>query len=113
MIIERLAKDVVFYGGSDLVTKMLTFAAFPIIAAALSLKGFGALELILTVTSLLGVVVNCGLNNAVQRFYWDKNTLSSNRPSIVTSGLVAQLLFGMTAILVGVMIVLFVFQWFQ
>ena len=109
MIIHRLAKDVVIYGGSDFATKILTFVAFPIVAAALSPKGFGALELLLTIMGLLGVVVNCGLNNAVQRFYWDKDTLSTQQPAIVTSGLVAQLIFGVTAVIIGALMVLIFF----
>ena len=53
MVFRRLAKDSAIYGGADLVTKILSFFAFPIIAAALSPKAFGALELIFTVTALL------------------------------------------------------------
>jgi O-antigen/teichoic acid export membrane protein len=54
MVFRRLAKDSAIYGGTDFLTKLLSFFAFPIIAAALSPKAFGALELILTVTALFG-----------------------------------------------------------
>ena len=74
MIFRRLAKDSVIYGGADFLTKLFSFFTFPIIAAVLSPKIFGTLELILTSTALLGLIMNCGLNNSVQRFYWDKNT---------------------------------------
>ncbi len=100
MPFRRLAKDTAIYGGADLVSKFIAFFTFPIIAAALSPFAYGALELIATTTALLGLVMNCGLNNAVQRYYWDKDTLESQRPVIVSSGLAALMAFGVTAILV-------------
>ena len=113
MLFRRLAKDSAVYGGADFLTKLLAFFAFPIIAAALSPKAFGALELIFTVTALLGLVMNCGLNNAVQRFYWDKETTEPMQPSVVTSGLAAQALFGLLAVFVGLLLVPFVLPWIQ
>ena len=101
MVFHRIAKDSAVYGGADLLTKTLSFFAFPLIASALSPKAFGALELIATVTALLGLAMNCGLNNAVQRFYWDKDTTASTQPVIVTSGFYAQVGFGLVAILAG------------
>ncbi len=111
MILGRLAKDSAIYGGADFITKVISFFAFPIIAAALSPKAFGALELIITVTALLGLILNCGLNNAVQRFYWDKDTVTSMQPSIVTSGLYAQVAFGCLAAMVGIVAIPFVLPW--
>ncbi len=113
MIFLRLAKDSAIYGGADFLTKLLSFFAFPILAAALSPKAFGVLELIFTVTALLGLVMNCGLNNATQRFYWDKDTTTTMQPSVVTSGLVAQVLFGLLAMLTGLLLVPFVLPWMQ
>jgi O-antigen/teichoic acid export membrane protein len=101
MIIRRLANDSAIYGGADLVTKILAFFAFPITAAALSPKAFGALELISTVTALLGLAISCGLNSAVQRFYWDKDVTPTMQPAIVTSGFLAQVWFGVTAVIAG------------
>lgn len=101
MIFRRIAKDSTIYGGADLLTKVVSLFTFPVIAAALSPKAFGALELIYTVTALLGLVMNCGLNNAVQRFYWDKDTTPSMQPAIVTSGLYSQVGFGVLAVVLG------------
>jgi O-antigen/teichoic acid export membrane protein len=100
-VFGRLVKDSAIYGGADLISKILSFFAFPIIAAALSPKAFGALELIFTATSLLALVMNCGLNNAVQRFYWDIDTVPTMRPAIVTSGMYALAAFGIVALMVG------------
>lgn len=113
MVFRRLVKDSAVFGSADLATKILSFFAFPIIAAALSPKAFGALELIFTVTALLGLAVSCGLNNAVQRFYWDKNTTPLMQPAIVSSGFIAQVGFGILAVLVGALAIPFVMPLIQ
>ena len=113
MVFRRLAKDSAIYGGSEFITKILSFFAFPIIAADLSPKAFGALELMLTATALLGLVANCGLNNAVQRFYWDKDTTLAMQPVIVSSGFIAQVGFGILAFLFGALAIPFVLPLMQ
>ena len=111
MVFRRLAKDSLIYGGADFFTKLLTFFAFPIIAAALSPKAFGALELIFSVTALLALLINCGLNNAVQRFYWDKDTVPKLQPVIVTSGFYAQASFGLIAVIIGLVTIPLALPW--
>jgi O-antigen/teichoic acid export membrane protein len=101
MIFRRLAKDSALYGSADLVTKLLAFIAFPILAKSLTPNAFGTLELITTVTALLGVAINCGLNNSVQRFYWDKDTNKSLQSAIVSSGFIAQVFLGVAACILG------------
>ena len=108
MLFRNLAKDSVIYGGADFLTKLFLFFSFPIIAAALSPKIFGTLELILTSTTLLGVIMNCGLNNSVQRFYWDKNTDKGEQPTIVTAGFFSQISFGIVAVVLVSLLVPFV-----
>ncbi len=113
MVFRQLAKDSAIYGGADLFTKALSFFAFPIIAAFLSPNAFGVLELILTVTALLGMIMNCGLNNSVQRFYWDKDTTTEIQPVIVTSGLYAQIAFGFTTMALGFVSIPILLPWIQ
>lgn len=90
MLWKLLAKDSAIYGGADFLSKLLAFFTFPLIAAALSPATFGTLELIVTATTLLGLAANCGLNNSLQRFYWDKDTTVSDRPLLVSGGLMAE-----------------------
>lgn len=92
MVIKQLAKDSAIYGGADLVSKTISFFTFPFIAKALSPESFGFLELILTSTALLGVMGNFGLNNSVQRFYWDPEVQPSDRTHVVSSGFISQVL---------------------
>jgi O-antigen/teichoic acid export membrane protein len=103
-VFRNLVKDSAIYGGADFFSKVIAFFTFPLIAAALSPRAFGALELIGTTTALLGLAMNCGLNNSVQRYYWDKDTAEKQRPVIVSSGLAAQILFGIITTIVGFLI---------
>jgi O-antigen/teichoic acid export membrane protein len=101
MVFRRLAKDSAVYGGADFLAKFFSFLSFPLIAAALSPAAFGALELISTVTALLAIVTNCGMSNAVQRFYWDKDTSAELQAAIVTSGFYVQAVFSLMAVTLG------------
>lgn len=107
MIIRKILKESVIYGGADFVTKFVAFFCFPLVAAALSPSEFGFLELIFTIISIAGLIISCGLNNAVQRFYWDKEVKANERPIIVTTGFLYQFLFGGTCIILGLIIVPF------
>lgn len=102
MLIKRLAQDSIIYGGGDLISKLIAFFTFPIIATYFSVEEFGSLELILTSVALLGMVMNCGLNNAVQRYYWDNEIVLTDRPLLVTSGLINMLATGFLIIVLVV-----------
>jgi O-antigen/teichoic acid export membrane protein len=83
------------------------------VAAVLKPQAFGALELIWTAINLLGGAVQCGLNNAIQRFYWDKDTQIKQRPVIVSSGLAAQMFFGISIIIFGLFLLFFLYPYIQ
>ena len=102
-ILAVLAKDSVIYGGADLITKLLAFIAYPVLAIALSPKEFGTLELIMTSIVFTGLFISCGLNNSVQRYYWDKDTPRSEQATLVSSGFAVIILFSLFALIVGAM----------
>ncbi|MBO9536963.1 flippase [Herbaspirillum sp.] len=102
MLLKILAKDSAIYGGADFLSKLLAFFSFPLIAAALSPHAFGSLELLVTATALLGMAANCGLNNALQRYYWDSETARDERPVLVSSGLAAQMILAGIAVIAGI-----------
>lgn len=105
MLLRTLARDSAIYGGADFFSKAVAFLTFPLIAAALSPKAFGALELVMTATLLLGTAANCGLNNSLQRFYWDADTAVTQRPVLVSSGLAALALLLLAAVATGAVVV--------
>lgn len=61
----------------------------------------------LTTTGLLGMFIQCGLNNSVQRFYWDETTSTSDRPSLVSSAFLIQLVIGLV-VLISSFLILFI-----
>lgn len=113
MVFRSLAKDILIYGGADFFTKILSFIIAPLIAAALSTKAFGAVELITTSTAILGLLMGCGLNNSVQRYYWDKDTTVFERPIIVSSGLIIQTTFGLLVLVLGLLFLPFILSMVQ
>lgn len=96
-IIRELLRDSAIYGGGDLVAKLVAFATLPLLASTLGPAGFGTLDLALTVALLGGVAARCGLNSAVQRYYWDTEVGSSDQPDIVSTGLMLTCLLGILA----------------
>lgn len=113
MVLRQLARDSVIYGGSDFVFKLIAFWTFPLIAAALMPKSFGMLELLLTATALLGMLANSGLNNALQRFYWDAETAVNSRPVYVSSGFIVLAFLLLIAALLGSIAMFLYAYWFD
>jgi O-antigen/teichoic acid export membrane protein len=101
MALRILGRDVVVYGGTDLVFRSLQFLALPIYASQLDVAEFGVLALIQATCALLAILLNLGVNNSVQRLYFDDISTHSMRSSVVSTGL-AQLLFSTT---IGVAII--------
>lgn len=99
MALDRLGRDVAVYGGADLMFRLAQFAALPVYAYHLSVADFGILALLTVSATLLGMLVNLGVSNAVQRFYYDAGTDPADRPLLVSSGLAQLLLTG--AVVVG------------
>lgn len=93
--------DTAVYGGADFISKLVAFVTFPLVATALSPDGFGTLELVLTVTSLLGVLANNGVNNSIQRFYWDSELSRSERPLFVSTGAMMLAVLQSSGVLLG------------
>lgn len=92
------------YGGGDFLGKAAMLICYPIIASVLSVKDFGVLELLMTTTALMAAVANCGLNNSAQRYYWDSETLASERPALVSSGFFALVAFNIGIGVLGILL---------
>src|SRR5687768_1740247 len=103
---KRLLKDIAIYGAGDMVFRFLAFAVFPVYAHVFSVEQFGVLNLVTTLAGLIAIVLNLGLNNAVQRYYWDPQTPEEKRPALVTTGL-ATLIGWATLVTVVVLAILY------
>ncbi|MBT9544464.1 MAG: flippase [Candidatus Sericytochromatia bacterium] len=91
-MLNRLFKDTLIYGGADFFLRFLSFSTFPLLAYALSVEEFGIMALLLTISGLLNTFANLGLNNALQRYYWAPQTPETDRPGLVSTGLIIQVL---------------------
>lgn len=103
---NRILKDTIIYGFSDFLFKLISFLTFPILAYALSVEEFGVMALLFTIAGLLNTFCNFGLNNAVQRYYWDSQTTKSEQPTLVSTGLILQLLI---TLILCILIVLLIY----
>jgi O-antigen/teichoic acid export membrane protein len=86
-LFKRLVKDIFIYSLTDFLFKAIAFFIFPIYTHIFSVSDFGLLNLILTIVGVLSLFINCGISNSIQRFYHDPNTLDSEKPTIVTNGI--------------------------
>lgn len=103
-MLRKLINDTAIYGGSDFIFKLIAFFTFPIIASYLSTQAYGVLELIMTVVGFAGFFIRCGLNNSVQRYYWDEGSLGEQK-TIVSTGLFSLLAFSILAVLLVSMVI--------
>lgn len=94
------------YGGADFGSKLVALFTFPLIASVLPQKSIGILELVLTTTGLLGMLIQCGLSNSVHRFYWDEKLKPIDRPTLVSSAFSIQLSLGILFLTVGLLSIL-------
>ncbi len=91
MALKRFNRDILVYGGTDLLFRGAQFFTLPLYVRELSVADFGLLALIQGSATLLGMLFNLGANNAVQRYYFDPEVSPDSRPAIVSAGL-AQLM---------------------
>ena len=105
-ILKLLAKDSIIYGGADFGSKLVALFTFPLIASVLPQKSIGILELVLTTTGLLGMLIQCGLSNSVHRFYWDEKLKPIDRPTLVSSAFSIQLSLGILFLIIGLFSIL-------
>jgi O-antigen/teichoic acid export membrane protein len=85
---KQLFKDTIFYGAADAILKAISFFTFPIFANLLKVDDYGILTIVGTVAGFVGMFLNMGINNAVQRFYFDENSTRDDQKKIVTTGLI-------------------------
>lgn len=100
-----LAREAFVYGGGDIAVRLVAFAVFPVYAHLFSPSEYGVMELVGTAVSLLAMIAGCGLNNSVQRFYWDPASTPQVQRSLVTTGLTLQVLFGVACCIASSLLV--------
>jgi O-antigen/teichoic acid export membrane protein len=101
--IKRLVKQSAIYGLGGIVSRLLAVLLLPLYTSYLGTAGFGKIETIVALTTVLVVVLRMGISSAFFRFYFD-STDAARRTLIVrtsfwftmamaTAGLVAGWIF--------------------
>ena len=83
---KQLIKDSALYGFADFFFKILAFFTFPIFAHLLSVNDYGVLSFAGVIAGFVGMFMSLGLNNAIQRFYFDVSIPEEERPALVSTG---------------------------
>jgi O-antigen/teichoic acid export membrane protein len=59
------------------------------------------------------MIANCGLNNSLQRFYWDEETPEPQRPALVSTGFAALLGLSLATFLLSAVVVVAGYGWLR
>ena len=90
-----LGGDVIIYGLGSAVVALMNFLFFAVYARVLLPADYGAMSLIVTVCSGVSMLGMMGMNNAVQRFFFDEKSDAAQR-RVWGSGFVGGLAFTTT-----------------
>lgn len=93
-VIKRFGKDVAVYAAADLIARGTQLLALPLYTSLLSVVEFGQLSVLTVTASLLAMLSNLGVNNAVQRFYFKAEADNTKSAVIVTTGLIQLVIVG-------------------
>jgi len=82
---KNFFKDAVIYGMAVAIAKLLLFLSIPLFTSAMSVEDYGVISFIGSLIGLIGIVMKIGMNNAVQRYYFDVS--EDFKTNIISSGL--------------------------
>ena len=106
-MLKKLSKDVAIYSMADFLFKIIGFGVFPIYANIFSVSDFGLIAMLGVTAGLIGMALNMGVNNAVQRFYWDPETKEGQHAVLVSTGLRQLIVYGSVTILIALVVLYF------
>jgi O-antigen/teichoic acid export membrane protein len=83
--LKRLVKQSAIYGLGGIVSRLLAVLLLPLYTSYLGTKGFGKIETIVALTTVLVVVLRLGISSAFFRFYFDSNDAARRTLVVRTS----------------------------
>src|SRR6476619_1900587 len=69
--IRRLARHSAIYGIGGILSRVLAVLLLPLYTSYLGTEGFGKLELVTALTTVMVIVLGAGISSAFFRFYFD------------------------------------------
>lgn len=100
MKIKSLIKDSSIYGTGNFICKAVSFFVFPLYTYVLTVEDFGIMELVNTGVGIVSILINLGLSNAVQRYYYDNN--NKDKSIITSSGFFCMAVLGLGILLLSI-----------
>jgi len=77
---------VLVYGSAEALVRGLNLLFLPLLTRLFSADQFGEIALLVTIMGLVGLLANCGLGNAVHRFYFEPAATSQARFGTISAG---------------------------
>lgn len=96
-----LLGPVLIYGFAEGVSRAISFAIFPVLTHLFSSSDFGRISLLTSFAALVGLLANCGMNNAAHRYYLDRDATRESRRSVVSAGLYLLVVLSIGVFLMG------------
>lgn len=83
---QGLFGPVLIYGLAEAISRGITFVIFPVLTHLFTSADFGRISLLTSLGAFAGLAANCGLNNAVHRYYLDSQATDKSRKAVVSTG---------------------------
>lgn len=77
---------VLVYGSAEALVRGLNLLFLPLLTRLFSADQFGEIALLVTIMGFVGLLANCGLGNAVHRFYFEPAATSQTRFGTISAG---------------------------
>lgn len=77
---------VLVYGSAEALVRGLNLLFLPLLTRLFSADQFGEIALLVTIMGFVGLLANCGLGNAVHRFYFEPAATSQMRLGTISAG---------------------------
>lgn len=110
MKIKSLIKDFSVYGIGNFVCKAVSFLVFPLYTYVLTVEDFGVMELVNTGVGIVSILINLGLSNAVQRYYYDNNIANKDKSIIISSGFFCMAVLGLGILLLSIIGIYYIYN---
>ena len=83
---KDLIKNTAVYGSANVLFSFIAFITFPIFARYLSVKDYGVLSLVETISGFVGMFTALGINNSIQRYYFDAEYGTNRQTTLISTG---------------------------
>lgn len=88
--INSLAKNTIFYIAGLIITNLILFVSFPILARGLTTGDFGIFDLFTNISILISILLTLGIDSSLARFFHEYIEINKKK-KLITEALIIQL----------------------